>query len=136
MNTAPTRREETLARYERATELPMAFLALAIIPLLVITFAVDLTAAEEAAVWTIDWTIWAIFAVDLGIRTYLAEHRITYLVRHWYDVLIVVLPLRALLARGEEARAFRDVARWLRSADAATLIGGKQSSAASAGAGT
>src|SRR5205809_7884608 len=112
MNTAPTRREETLARYERATELPMAFLALASIPLLVITFAVDLTAAEEASVWTIDWTIWAIFAVDLGIRTYLAEHRITYLVRHWYDVLIVVLPFLRPLRVRRSVRVLR-VARLL-----------------------
>jgi len=85
-------RTEFLARYERATELPMAFLALAIIPLLIITFAVELSTEAEAAVWTIDWIIWSIFALDLGIRTYLAERRLNYLLHHWYDVLIVALP--------------------------------------------
>jgi voltage-gated potassium channel len=85
----------------------MAFLALAIIPLLVITFAVELNAEEEAAVWTIDWTIWAIFAVDLGIRTYLAERRLNYLMHHWYDVLIVVLPFLRPLRVMRSVRAFR-----------------------------
>jgi voltage-gated potassium channel len=92
MTTTTTRRQEALSRYERATELPMAFLALAIIPLLIITFTVELSAEAEAAVWTVDWIIWGIFAVDLGIRTYLSERRVSYLIHHWYDVLIVLLP--------------------------------------------
>jgi hypothetical protein len=93
MQTRTARRAELLVRYERATELPMAFLALAIIPLPIVTFTVDLSTEAETAIWTIDWTIWAIFAVDLGIRTYLAEKRLKYLWQHWYDVLIVALPM-------------------------------------------
>lgn len=92
METRTARKTELLVRYERATELPMAFLALLILPLLIVTFTVELNATEETAVWTIDWMIWGIFAVDLSIRTYLAERRLNYLLHHWYDVLILALP--------------------------------------------
>jgi voltage-gated potassium channel len=112
MTTRTTRRQEALARYERATELPMAFLALAIIPLLIITFTVELSAEAEVAIWTIDWTIWGIFAVDLGVRTYLSERRFNYLLHHWYDVLIVLLPFLRPLRLAGSVRALR-VARLL-----------------------
>ena len=46
------------------------------------------TAAEAANI-----VIWAIFAVDLGVRLWLAENRTRWLLRHPIDVLTVVLPL-------------------------------------------
>lgn len=39
------------------------------------------------------WAVWALFAVDLGVRTRLADDRLGYLRANWIDVLIVVLPL-------------------------------------------
>jgi len=59
----------------------------------------------------IEWSIWGVFAVELGIRVVLAPKRAQYLVTHWFDVAIVVLPflrplrvLRALRAVGVLAR--------------------------------
>ena len=106
-------REELLANLERWTELPLLILALAMIPLLVLPFIVNLGEEIEQAFLALDWFIWAVFALDLGAKTYLATSRLRYLRRHWFDVVIVVLsmlrPLRALRAvramRG--ARAFR-----------------------------
>ena len=106
-------REETLADLERWTEAPLLILALAMIPLLVLPFVVNLGEEIEQAFLALDWFIWAVFALDLGAKTYLATSRLRYLRRHWFDVIIVVLPmlrpLRALRAvkavRG--ARAFR-----------------------------
>ena len=63
------RRAELLNRFERATELPLLVLALAIIPLLVIPFVTDVSETMSATFLVLDWTIWAIFAADLGIRT-------------------------------------------------------------------
>ena len=58
-----------------------------------------------------NWAIWALFAVDLTVRVWLASgYRRRYLAAHWYDVGIVVLsvlpyfrPLRIL----RSARALR-----------------------------
>ena len=46
------------------------------------------TAAEAANI-----AIWVVFAVDLGVRLWLAEHRTRWLLRHPIDVLTVALPL-------------------------------------------
>jgi voltage-gated potassium channel len=39
------------------------------------------------------WATWMLFAVDLVVRFALAPDRLRYLVRHWFDVIVVALPL-------------------------------------------
>lgn len=39
------------------------------------------------------WTTWVLFASDLLVRIVLAPDRRRYLLRHWFDVLVVALPL-------------------------------------------
>lgn len=41
----------------------------------------------------VSWTVWVAFVVDVAIRLTLAEHRVQYARQHWYDVLLVALPL-------------------------------------------
>ena len=41
----------------------------------------------------LSWITWAIFVVDLVVRLALADEGLRYLARHWYDLLVVVLPL-------------------------------------------
>lgn len=36
---------------------------------------------------------WAIFVIDYVVRVYLADERLRYMTRHWYDALVVLLPL-------------------------------------------
>lgn len=101
------RRPHALERFERLSELPLLVLALAMVPLLVIPFFVRLSNAAEDVVLALDWTIWGVFALDLSVRTYLADRRVTYLIRHWYDVLIVVLPFLRPLRVLRSARVLR-----------------------------
>jgi hypothetical protein len=51
-------RQAALERFERATELPLLILALAMIPLLLAPVVVDLSDTAEATVLAIDWFIW------------------------------------------------------------------------------
>ena len=46
-----------------------------------------------AACSVITWTTWVLFAGDLRVRIVLAPDRRRYLLRHWFDVLVVALPL-------------------------------------------
>lgn len=39
------------------------------------------------------WATWALFAADLLVRVFLAPDRRRYLLRHWFDVIVLVLPL-------------------------------------------
>lgn len=41
----------------------------------------------------IAWVTWLLFAIDLVVRVVLAADRRRYLLRHWFDVLVVALPL-------------------------------------------
>lgn len=105
MNTA--RRQELLERWEHLTEIPLTVLALAIIPLLLGPFFFDLDNDTERAFLALDWTIWAIFALDISVRTYLAEKKLAYLRRNWFDVMIVVLPFLRPLRVLRSVRAIR-----------------------------
>ena len=44
---------------------------------------------------SLSWITWGIFVVDIVVRLSLADERLRYLVRHWYDVLI---PLVSMLS--------------------------------------
>jgi hypothetical protein len=55
---------EALERFERQTAWPMLILSLAIIPLLVIPLAVDLSPAMRTTFFALDWIIWAAFALE------------------------------------------------------------------------
>jgi voltage-gated potassium channel len=41
----------------------------------------------------LSWISWAIFVVDFAVRLFLVDERLRYLIRHWYDVLVLALPL-------------------------------------------
>jgi voltage-gated potassium channel len=101
------RRKRAFEALERATELPMLVLALAIIPLIAVPLLVDLPPAMDEAMIAVDWTIWAAFALELMVKTYLSQRRVEYVMHHWYDVVIVVVPFLRPLRIVRSARALR-----------------------------
>ena len=83
-----------LRRWEEATDWPLMvaaviFLAAYAVPILAPTLPGWLLGLCQ---WLI-WITWGIFVVDIVVRLSLADERLRYLVRHWYDVLVVALPL-------------------------------------------
>lgn len=87
-----SQREALLLRIERITEAPLLILSFVMIPLLVGPFFWELSPQEESLFLTLDSFIWALFAVDLIIKTAIAPHRLHYIRRHWLEVLVVVVP--------------------------------------------
>ena len=88
------------------TAVPMLIMALAIIPLLLIPLLADLSAADSLFV-TLDWVIWALFAIEYVARLVLSPHR-WWLVRHnIIDLLFVLLPFLRPLRLARSARALR-----------------------------
>lgn len=86
-------RLEKLSTFERWTEMPVLFLAVAMLVTLVIPLAIQISPSTQALLDIADWTIWALFGVELTIRTSLAQKKLNYLRKHWIDVVIVVLPV-------------------------------------------
>jgi voltage-gated potassium channel len=82
-------------RWERNSEVPLLLLAVAFLvayawPVLNTSLGHDL----ETFLQTVSWTVWVAFAVDFAARIWLAAgDRRGYVVRHWYDVALIGLPM-------------------------------------------
>ena len=100
-------RQRAFDGFEKATELPLLILALAIIPLLLTPLAFDLSAQVDRTLLAVGWVIWAVFALELVVKTYLSPKRLAYLGRHWFDIVIVAIPFLRALRVVRSARALR-----------------------------
>ena len=83
-----------LERWERRTGWPLTaasvlFLAAYAAPII----RPGLAPAVLSACHVVIVTTWALFVGDLVIRVALAEHRGRYLVRHWFDVVVLAVPV-------------------------------------------
>jgi voltage-gated potassium channel len=81
-------------RWEQRSEVPLLLLAVAFL----VAYAwpiLDPRLDHDVATFllVLTWTVWGAFAVDLVIRLALADRRLEYTVRHWYDVVLVVVPM-------------------------------------------
>lgn len=84
----------TVEKWERRSEVPLILLAGAFL----VAYAwpvLDprLDPSTRTVLDALSWTVWGAFAVDLLIRLVLTDNRRSYLLRHWYDVALVALPL-------------------------------------------
>jgi voltage-gated potassium channel len=94
MTTTAAARTVLVWRWQRATEWPLmiaavVFLAAYAVPIL----NPDLPAPLLDLCRWLSWITWAIFVIDFVVRLALADQRLRYLIRHWYDVLVFALPL-------------------------------------------
>jgi voltage-gated potassium channel len=94
MTTTAAAKSVILWRWERATEWPLmiaavVFLAAYAVPILDPGLSRELI---DLCRW-LSWIAWLIFVVDFVVRLTLADERLRYVVRHWYDVLVLALPL-------------------------------------------
>jgi voltage-gated potassium channel len=94
MTAEATKRAALLQRWERATDWPL--IAAGVIFL--VAYAVPILNPDVPG-WLLGlcrwltWITWGVFVVDFVARVSLAERRLRYVARHWYDVLILALPL-------------------------------------------
>jgi len=80
--------------WERRAEWPLLFLALAFLVAWAVPILDPHAPRDAQTICTdISWTVWAAFAVDFLIRLALADGRLAYARRHWYDVALIALPL-------------------------------------------
>jgi voltage-gated potassium channel len=94
MTATAAERAVLVRRWERASEWPLmiaaiVFLAAYAVPIL----DPDLPSWLLELCRSLSWITWGIFVVDIIVRLVLADERVRYLVRHWYDVLVLALPL-------------------------------------------
>lgn len=81
-------------RWERKAEVPLLILAAAFLiayawPVLNQHMDSDL----RSVLTKVSWTVWGAFAVDFLARILLAESRRHYVLAHWYDVILLIVPM-------------------------------------------
>jgi len=93
---------------------PMIVLALAILPLLAIEVYRKPTGAMQFAIEIGFAVIWLAFVVEFSWKITIAESRIEYVRRNWFDLVIILLPLlrplrafRATQGLARSTRVFR-----------------------------
>ena len=101
-------------RVDRHFHWPMIVLALAILPLLAIEVYRKPTGAMQLAIEIGFAVIWLAFVVEFAWKIAIAESRIEYVRRNWFDVVIILLPLlrplrafRATQGLARSTRVFR-----------------------------
>ena len=60
--------------------------------------AVDVGDATSNALGLAGWAIWAIFALEFAAKLFLAPRRLTYLRRHWWQPLLLLVPFLRVLS--------------------------------------
>jgi voltage-gated potassium channel len=98
---------EALERFERQTAWPMLVLSLAIIPLLVVPLVADLSPGTETTLFALDWILWAAFALEYGIRLYLAPQKGRFVRSNVIDLVVVIVPFLRPLRVMRSARMLR-----------------------------
>lgn len=80
--------------WEQRTEIPLLLLGVAFLAAYALP-VVDTSLPRDArsVCTTISWTVWGAFALDFVVRLGLARERGRYALRHWYDVVMIALPL-------------------------------------------
>ena len=93
---------------------PMIVLALAILPLLAIEVFRKPTGAMQFAIEIGFGVIWLAFVVEFAWKIAIAESRVEYVRRNWFDLVIILLPLlrplrafRATQGLARSTRVFR-----------------------------
>lgn len=101
---AAPRRNDLANRINRRLDLPMAVLS--VLMLAVVLADVFVATDSPAQHWLdrLSWAIWAVFVVEFAVKLVVVEDRRKYLRTHWFDVLVVLMPMFRV------ARALRFVA--------------------------
>src|SRR5206468_9085565 len=75
-------------QFVRATELPLAGLALLIVPALILEDYADSLRIRELAI-AINWFVWVAFCAEYLAKLILAPHRREFVSHSWFDLLII-----------------------------------------------
>ena len=96
-----------MARLERWTDAPLTVLGVALVPLILAPMVFDLPRSIDDVLPFINATVWGIFAADLAVKLAIAPHRGRYLRAHWFDAVLVLLPILRPLRIARSLRLVR-----------------------------
>jgi voltage-gated potassium channel len=107
-------------RLERATDLPLAALALMVVPALVLEDRGTSEGVRQAA-HAVNWIVWLAFAGEYVGKLLLAPDRRTYVRGAWFDLLIVLLSPPFLVPDALQGLRVLRLMRFVRAAAVAAI---------------
>src|SRR6478609_4281979 len=100
-------KREQFERLERATDIPLALLALLIVPALILEGRASNPLIRDAA-HAVNWIVWLAFCAEYIGKLVLAPGRQQFVRDAWFDLLIIVLSPPFLVPAGfQGARSLR-----------------------------
>lgn len=98
-------------RLEKAFSVPMIFIALAILPVLLVEFGMRQTVIRwpwlQFMLHASTGVIWFAFATEFIVMVSVAEKKLAYCKAHWIDIAIILLPFISFLRSLRAVRAMR-----------------------------
>jgi voltage-gated potassium channel len=96
------RNQDAYDRFAATVDTPMTILAVIWLPVLIVPLFVDLSPRVADTFNTVDYVLWALFAVEYAVKLILAPDRRRFVRTHVVDLVVIVVPflrpIRALRA--------------------------------------
>ena len=102
-----TRSQDRYDAFAKAVDVPMLVITLLWLPVLIVPLVVPLHGAMAETFATIDYTVWAFFALEYIVKFSLAPRRDYFFRTHLLDLLIVAVPFFRPLRMGRLVRLLR-----------------------------
>ena len=87
------RSQDAYDRFSAAVDLPLTVLAVLWLPVLVIPLATRVSPGLSGTLDTIDYLVWAVFAVEYLVKLYLSPSRWRFVRTHLVDLVVIAVPL-------------------------------------------
>ena len=102
-----TRSQDRYDAFAKAVDVPMLVITLLWLPVLIVPLVVPLHGAMAETFATIDYIVWALFALEYIVKFSLAPQRGYFFRTHLLDLLIVAVPFFRPLRMGRLVRLLR-----------------------------
>jgi voltage-gated potassium channel len=85
--------QDAYDRFSAAVDGPLTVLAVLWVPVLVVPLVTRVSPATSDALDSVDYAVWAVFAVEYLIKLYLSPERWKFVTHHLVDLLVIAVPV-------------------------------------------
>lgn len=107
LQSGSTRSQDRYDAFAKAVDVPMLVITLLWLPVLIVPLIVPLHGSMAETFAAIDYTVWALFALEYIVKFSLAPQRAYFFKTHLLDLLIVAVPFFRPLRMGRLVRLLR-----------------------------
>jgi voltage-gated potassium channel len=86
-------RNQLVNRINRALDVPMAVLSVVMLGLVLTDLLVHVPPEARGWLNRLNWAIWGVFALEFALKFALAPGKRAYMRIHWFDALVVIVPM-------------------------------------------